>query len=104
MVGWGEYWLGRTRRPSRSSAARSAGERFASSSLSVKSGAAAMPIQPATRAPRRLAASSDSQPPMLEPISTTLPRAVLSITASESSSQAPIVPSVNAPPDSPWPE
>ena len=70
---------------------------------SVKSGAAAISTSPASRSGRARATSSDSQPPMLDPTSTSLPVVRRSMTASESSSQRPIVPSSKRPDDWPWP-
>jgi len=64
---------------------------------SVKSGAAAISTRPASRSARCSATSSDSQPPMLDPTSTSLPVVKASIAASESSSQRPIVPSSKRP-------
>ena len=66
---------------------------------SVKSGAAAMSTRPDRRSGRFNATSSDSQPPMLEPTSTSFPLVSASIAASESSSQRPIVPSSKRPDD-----
>ena len=89
------------------------GENFFHISSSVKSTAGAISTRPASEpgfapaAARRLssrASSSASQPPIDEPTSTCGPLAKLSNTAALSSSQRPMVPSVNAPPDSPWPE
>ena len=48
--------------------------------------------------------SSASQPPIDDPIRICGPRQQASNTASASASQRPIVPSLNTPPDSPWPE
>ena len=53
--------------------ARSSGDSPLSSMRSVKSGAAAISTSPARRSGRARATSSDSQPPMLEPTSTSLP-------------------------------
>ena len=89
--------------PSRLSAAFCSASRRPGIKSSVKSGAAAMPSSPATRPGRSSAASSMIQPPMLEPTSTCGPSATASSTATASSAQRPMVPSVKAPLDSPWP-
>jgi hypothetical protein len=79
-------------------------------SASEKSGAGAISTRPAIVA--RLAArfvisrakSNAIQPPIDEPITTCGPAQNCSNTAILSSSHRPMVPSMKAPPDSPWPE
>ena len=80
-------------------------------SSSVKSTAGAISTRPASEGPSALpcrassrASSSAIQPPMDEPIATCGPVQQPRNTARLSSSQRPMVPSVNVPPDSPWPE
>jgi hypothetical protein len=88
----------------------SGGIRFHISS-SVKSTAGAISTRPASEGPPVLpcrasarASSRATQPPMDEPIATCGPVQQSRKTAALSSSQRPMVPWANIPPDSPWPE
>ncbi|MGX1412337.1 hypothetical protein AB7M43_002429 [Bradyrhizobium elkanii] len=90
--------------------ARTSGEKAFHISSSVKSGAGAISTRPASCAfpfPRLAisrASSSAIQPPIEDPITTCGPLQNCENTATLSSSQRPMVPSANSPPDSPWPE
>jgi len=97
------YSLGTRSIPSRASTARSAGIMDAHIKSSVKSGAAAMPINPATRSGRASATRSAIHPPMEEPTTTNLSPAKRSMTHSASCAHPPIVPSSKRPSLAPCP-
>jgi hypothetical protein len=70
----------------------------------VKSGAAARPTSARALSPSACATSSISQPPMLDPISTTSSRPCVAINATTSSRQRERVPWAKSPSDRPQPE